>query len=234
MTSFGEAWASVADIKGWLTEGQARMLYEAAARVSTGAIVEIGSHHGRSTVILASAKQPDATVVAIDPYDTPRWGGGQSAVEIFWANLSRNGVQEDVTLIQGYGSQAGETWEGAQVGALFVDGAHDYESVLADLEAWAPHLAADATVLMHDAYLTLGVTRAAFKQMFMSSDFLYTGHSRSLIRFERRAGSSAVSRARMIARLPWLGRNLAIKLARRNEWRLLERSLGSAPGTPLA
>jgi methyltransferase family protein len=234
MKSFGEAWASVADVNGWLTEDQARMLYEAAARVSTGAIVEIGSHHGRSTVILASAKQHDATVVAVDPYDAPRWGGGQSALETFWANLTRKGVQEDVTLIQDYGSRAGEAWEGAQVGALFVDGAHDYESVLADLKAWAPHLASDATVLMHDGYLTLGVTRAAFKQMFLSSDFLFTGHSRSLIRFERRAGSSAISRARMIARLPWLGRNLAVKLARREEWRVLARWLGSEPGSPLA
>jgi predicted O-methyltransferase YrrM len=234
MSSFGEVWASVADIKGWLTEGQARMLYDAATRVPAGVIVEIGSHHGRSTVILASAKRPGVRVVAIDPYEVRRWGGGQNALDAFRQNLARKDVDQEVTLLQGYGSITGDAWDGPPVGLLFVDGAHDYASVIADLRAWTPHLRADATVLMHDAYLTTGVTRAAFEHMFMSPNFLYTGHSRSMIRFESRVGSRALSRARMLGRLPWLVRNLGIKLARRKRWSALERLLGSRPGTPLA
>ena len=43
-------------VPGWLTHDQARVLYDEAAAVPAGGcVVEIGSHHGRSTVVLAAA-----------------------------------------------------------------------------------------------------------------------------------------------------------------------------------
>src|SRR4051794_5519778 len=100
--SFETAWPLASTISGWLSEGQGRALAEAAGALPTGSsIVEIGSPHGRSTVILAHAKPPGARLVAVDPFDDPRWGGGSGAYEVFRGNLSRAGAQEGVEAIRG-------------------------------------------------------------------------------------------------------------------------------------
>jgi predicted O-methyltransferase YrrM len=220
--SFEEAWQEIQSIGGWLTDDQARTLYDVARRVDPSeAIVEIGSHHGRSTVVLATAKHPDVRLLAIDPYGDPRWGGGGSALEIFQGNLQRHGVADRVELARTVGSDAGRTWSGGPVGLLFVDGAHDYPTVIKDLEAWVPHLAPNAAVLMHDVGSSHGVTRAAFRHAFASRSFLYVGCSRSLAQFkytDLSGGEALASSLRMLRELPWMGRNLAIKLAKRRGW----------------
>jgi predicted O-methyltransferase YrrM len=231
MTSFDETWRAIQTIDGWLTEGQARMLYDSARAVSPGeTIVEIGSHRGRSTVLLAEAKPGSVGLLAVDPYGDPRWGGGEDSLEIFRANLARHHVDDRVRLARQLGSEAGQAWTGAPVGLLFVDGAHDYTSVIADLAAWRRHLSPTATVLMHDVYSSPGVTRAAFRYMFGSRAFRYADSSRSLARF-RRAGSAsptqaALSSVRMLRPLPWMVRNLLIKLAVRRGWKRVVRVLG--------
>src|SRR5690606_7561313 len=69
VTTFAEAWAAVAGVRGWMTEGQGRSLFDAAAACPPGGrIVEIGSFQGRSTIVLALAADPSVEVVAIDPH----------------------------------------------------------------------------------------------------------------------------------------------------------------------
>jgi hypothetical protein len=231
--NFAAAWSSSSLIEGWLTDGQARRLFDAAAQVpSDQAIVEIGSHHGRSTVLLARAKRPDVALVAVDPFEDDRWGGGQNALAVFMGNLQNAGVAADVTLLQKYGAEAGNNWHGKPVGMLFVDGAHDYPSVVADLRAWLPHVAPDGFLAMHDAFSSRGVTRAAFRVMFADREWLYCGSSRSLACFrrDRAHGTAATIRgsAMMLARLVWFARNLAIKTAMRNGWERVSLLLGHA------
>jgi predicted O-methyltransferase YrrM len=219
---FAQAWHNAREIDGWLTEGQAALLYETASALSAGeAIVEIGSHHGRSTVILAGAKPRGATVVAVDPFGDPRWGGGEEALSTFKANLARRGLENEVVHPRQFGAEAGRAWRDGPVGVLFVDGAHDYPTVIADLRAWMPRLSASAVVLLHDAYPAPGVTLAAFRQFFGSREFAFSGWSRSLVLFRRAElgfSERAESGARMLARSPWLARNLAVKIAIRRGW----------------
>jgi predicted O-methyltransferase YrrM len=159
--------------------------FDAATKTRPGeTIVEIGSHHGRSTIVLAAAKAPGVHLLAVDPYDEARWGGGRDAIDTFQGNLRAAGVQNDLTLARKYGAEAGREWTGGPVGLLFVDGAHDYPTV-SDLSAWLPHLSPNATILMHDAYSSPGVTAAAFRHMLGHPNFVYAGSSRSLARFER-------------------------------------------------
>lgn len=230
MATFADTWMSIQGIDGWLTEGQARMLYEAAAALRPGeAIVEIGSHHGRSTIILGTAKPAQTLLLAVDPYGDPRWGGGEDALGVFQANLADHALSDEVQLARQLGAQAGQEWAGPPVGLLFVDGAHDYPSVDADLRAWMPHLSPTATVLMHDAFSSPGVTQVAFRRMFGSHQFTYIGSSRSLIGFSRSHPNNlgrAVSCARMIGKLPWMARNLAIKVAHRRGWSSVPPLLG--------
>jgi len=66
---FAEAWQKASKVEGWLSQGQGRVLFDGARGVSApNRIVEIGSHLGRSTILLALASSPDVRVTAIDPY----------------------------------------------------------------------------------------------------------------------------------------------------------------------
>ena len=92
--TFEEVYASVRDIDGWLTKDQARLLYDrAAALPPSSRIVEIGSHHGRSTIVLAAAA-PEVELFAIDPYEEGR--PRPADLERFESNLERAGVRERV------------------------------------------------------------------------------------------------------------------------------------------
>ena len=53
---FPDVLAGIADVEGWLTDEQARRLYDRASKLPEDAqIVEIGSFRGRSLIVLASA-----------------------------------------------------------------------------------------------------------------------------------------------------------------------------------
>ena len=67
--SFDAAFGAVAHVEGWMTEDQAKLLWQEASRCTAGdQIVEIGSFRGRSAVILARAAPGGVAVVAIDPH----------------------------------------------------------------------------------------------------------------------------------------------------------------------
>ncbi len=78
-TDFASVLARTADVDGWLTDAQARRLYDRAADLGTGTrIVEIGSFRGKSTIVLASAAGDRVELIAIDPHA----GGDRGPQEI--------------------------------------------------------------------------------------------------------------------------------------------------------
>ena len=231
-----EIWPAVRDITGWMTEGQGRMLSQAARMVPDDeAIVEIGSHHGRSTIVLSKSKAPGVQVTAVDPFDDPRWGGGSESLAIFEENLRRAGVADQVELFRGFGEAAARSWTGRPVGLLYVDGAHDFPTVEREINAWVPHLSPRARVLFHDTFSSPGVTRAVLSTVGIWKDFSYSGRSRSLAMFERVPALSAPARVAKLARLaleaPYFARNLCVKIAMRRNRPALVRLLGHTEPT---
>jgi predicted O-methyltransferase YrrM len=227
---FEQAWQDCAPIEGWLAEEQARALYEAAARVPGGAsIVEIGSHHGRSTVVLARGRSEGCReVVAVDPFSDPRWGGGDGSLPIFRANIERAGLEDAVRPVRGFSADVAESWDESPIGVLYVDGAHDQASVLADIDGWERHIVPGGRVLFHDAFSAPGVTAAVFKRHLLSRSFRYVGSVRTLCVFERRdlsIGGAAASALRLTARLWYFVRNVLVKIAMRRGWTLPVRLL---------
>src|SRR4051812_46301902 len=160
MTTFAEALRAVAGVGGWLADEQARVLYDRAAALPPGArIVEIGSYHGRSTIILALAA-PTAQIVAIDPFAAVTIATrerlreadvGQSDLEQFEANLGRAGVRERVRHVRALSSDALAEVEGP-IDLLYVDGAHDVRSALGDVRDWGARLREGGTMLIHDSF----------------------------------------------------------------------------------
>src|SRR5271168_4115391 len=94
------AWEATKEVPGYLLENEARFLgVLAAITPAAGAIVEIGSYRGRSTVMLAkvAAHYGFGPVVAIDPHNSPILlnpdGSDRfSSYEDFCKNIQRAGV----------------------------------------------------------------------------------------------------------------------------------------------
>jgi hypothetical protein len=230
-------------IEGWLTEGQARRLSAAAARARpAGAVVEIGSFRGRSTVVLALAA---GAVVAIDPHAgsdrgpqeiAPEASRGDADHEAFMANLSRAGVADRVRHVRKFSDAAYADVDGP-LSLLYVDGAHRFGPARADVVGWGGRVAGGGTMLVHDSFSSIGVTLALLTACAGSSDWRYEGRTGSLAEYTRRVAPASarerlVDLGRHLAELPWFARNVAIKvlvLAGRRRW--AER-IGLDPAAP--
>jgi predicted O-methyltransferase YrrM len=238
-----EALDAIEGVEGWLSAEQATRLFDRASAVpGGGTIVEIGSFRGRSTIVLARGAAPDVTVIAIDPFAGndrgPReWEGREAEAErdqtVFEANLTRAGVRDRVRHLRLTSSQALAHVNQA-LDLVYVDGAHDYRGCRADLLGWAERVRPGGTLLIHDAFASVGVTLAILRTLALDPDFAYVGRSRSLAEYRRSAAplSRAARRAnlaRQLAELPWFARNVAIKLALVDGRRELAVRLGHAP-----
>src|SRR5579864_1385770 len=151
----------VSKIDGWLTDKEAAVLYGLARR-STGPIGEIGSWRGRSTAALAlgsmrGRKQP---VYAIDPFCGPQEGARPTSLgspgtdktcspELLRYNLDKAGVNGLVRIVP-KASQDALPHVPEEFGLLFIDGAHDYESVCRDIDLYTPRLKQGGFVVFHD------------------------------------------------------------------------------------
>jgi predicted O-methyltransferase YrrM len=228
--SFESAWEYSVNVQGWMTREQGLALFRAArAAPASTRIVEIGSHHGRSTILLAKGAGADISVLAVDPYDDDRWGGGVSSSDIFRSNLEKAGVSRRVEVFRGTSEQALPAYDKRPIGLLYIDGAHDLPSVLIDIDGWEPYTIDGATIAIHDAFSSIGVTRAILKRHLFNRSFKYVGSVRSLALFRRQKLSvlgSAVSGLRTLGRLSYFLRNVLVKLGRRRNWRWAQRALG--------
>lgn len=219
---FSDALAQVAEVDGWMSDDQAERLWAAASRVpSGGRIVEIGSFRGRSTIILATAAAEGAEVVAIDPHAGNDRGpqeieGYVDEAEVdhetFLANLAAAGVGDRVRHVRAFSDAAHGDVEG-DIDVLYIDGAHRFGPARADVRDWGARVVPGGTMLIHDAFSSIGVTGAIAAELLASGDWTYVGRSRSLVEYARTAPSSRVGNvASQLAQLPWFVRNVIIKV----------------------
>jgi predicted O-methyltransferase YrrM len=240
--SFETALDAVRDIEGWLTDAQARRLWESArALPATARIVEIGSFHGRSTIVLARAAPEGVDVVAIDPHAGTDRGPrewvmsselGERDRRCFQANLERTGVAGRVRPVRLRSQDALEEVAG-DVDLLFVDGAHRYRPVCDDLLRWGGRVRPGGTLFVHDAFSSVGVTLALLRLMVFGSSWSWCGRTGSLAEYRRepvRRAARLGGALRQLAHLPWFTRNLLVKLALVLRLRPVARALGHRSG----
>ena len=186
--------------------------------------MEIGSHQGRSTVVLAHALQERAgRLFAIDPFVDGRLFGGSETRADFERHIALAGMDDTVELVCDYSTKARRSWT-RPFDLLYIDGKHDYWTLSDDL-TWRVHLPAEAPVLVHDCFSSIGVTLGILRHVLFAGD----------LRYERRAGSLALfrvgrpagrDRPRILAELPWWGRNIVLKVLLRLRLHPLLRLLG--------
>jgi predicted O-methyltransferase YrrM len=220
---FASVLGQVADIAGWMTDGQARLLWESAQALRPGEqVVEIGSFQGRSTIVLASAAPAGVGVTAIDPHAGNDRGPQEiSGKEVeaegdsqtFLRNLADAGVDERVTYLRRWSTEALEDHPGP-VDLLYIDGAHRYGPARDDIRRWGDRVPPGGTLLIHDSFSSVGVTGAILTSLTWSRRWRYLGRSGSMTEFRRSwmgPGEQVTNVARQLRELPWFVRNVAFK-----------------------
>lgn len=237
--TFDEVFAELHDVQGWMSRDQARRLWDRASALRPGdQVVEIGSFHGRSMIVLATAAPDGVELVAIDPHGGNDRGPqeiagyareAQEDYEQFHANLRHAGVHDRVRHLRMFSSAALGEVEGP-VELLYIDGAHRFRPALDDIRRWGARVADGGTLLVHDSFSSIGVTLALVASLFFGDAFRYVGRSGSMTEY-RRARLSPRARVRNAARqaasLPWFARNVVLKVCITVKLRPLYRLLGS-------
>ena len=140
---------------------------------SQGAIVEIGSWKGKSTVALAlgAAKVCDEKIYAIDPHLVmPEEGYLTDTKAEFLANLQMAGVANRVVPMIMTSEAAAQGWQ-KPVRLLWIDGDHRYASANLDFLLWEPHLVEGGILAMHDTIRKPGPKRVLWEHVFRSNRF---------------------------------------------------------------
>lgn len=222
-SSFDAALASVSDVDGWMTPGQARLLWDSASAVKAGGrIVEIGSFRGRSVIVLAKAIGDGIELVAIDPHagndrGPQEFEGFASEAsednEVFEANLATAGVRDKIRHVRRYSHDAlAEVPD--ELDLVYIDGAHRFRAALHDIRCWSARVRPGGTLLIHDSFSSIGVTSALAVALFFGPDFRYLGRSESMTHYRRErlsASERVCNGARQAGSLPWFVRNVIVK-----------------------
>jgi predicted O-methyltransferase YrrM len=128
---------SFTDIEGFMDDRELIWLNEQAKTKQT--IVEIGSWCGRSTYALL--KDCPGTVYAVDHFkgSEEHQGTIEAGLNPYEEFMKNVGHFKNLRVMKMTSLEASMSEEiPREVDMVFIDGAHDYDSVMADLKAWSP------------------------------------------------------------------------------------------------
>jgi predicted O-methyltransferase YrrM len=168
--AFQRALEPALSIEGFTAPAELSLLYHLSVALrGPGAVIEIGSYLGRSTVVLARAaiEQCREPVVAVDPHTAALGIADEQPRDTradFVRNLRRAGVESHVRLLHMTSKRASAEWPGDPVRMLFVDGWHSREAVLEDVHGWASYLTRECSVVFDD-FLPFRGVRAAVREL---------------------------------------------------------------------
>lgn len=167
------------DLQGWA--GTDPLLARAIDAVRPGLVVEVGSWKGQSAVFMAEhcrARGYDAAILCIDTWLgsiehlaradlRPLLGlrhGRPTLYEQFHANVRARGLEDWITPLPQTSQTAARylAMRSLRADLVYLDGSHEYEDVLADLEAYWP-LLRPGGILVGDDFIPMfeGVRRAS-------------------------------------------------------------------------
>lgn len=143
-------------IEGWFTFPQ---LYSflVSRMPAGGTFVEVGSWKGQSLAYLAveAIRQgKDFRIVAVDTWEGSSEHAGTSSIrdgtlyEEFTRNLEPVAGRYEALRLPSL--EAAKSFGDASLDAVFIDAAHEYAAVAADLEAWHPKVKPGGWVCGHD------------------------------------------------------------------------------------
>lgn len=150
MVGFDVAWQKASQVTGWLSEGEAALLYDAAMQTpANGHIVEIGAFRGRSTTLLAESGR---NLLTIDPL-VPGTGcdDGTRAYE-FGDDAAANlqSVIDNYPNAEWARCKSLEVECDPEIDLLYIDGEHRHPCPINDFWHFYPKVRDGALVAFHD------------------------------------------------------------------------------------
>lgn len=132
-------------VSGWLRHEEG----EALAELARGKrVLEVGSYCGLSTVCMARTA---ASVVSVDPHDGRGTAAPADTLAALHSNLARYGVSGRVRCLVGTLETTAPVAESlGPFDLVFIDGAHDRESVESDIARARELLAPGGVIALHD------------------------------------------------------------------------------------
>lgn len=161
------------EVDGWFGKTE-KVVYDAQVeRARDGArFVEVGCWKGRSSCHMAAAIRGSGKQIELFCVDT--WMGSEEHVNeqcvqsntLYQEFLSNTQSFKDIVWpVRLPSVKASENFEDDSCDFIFIDAAHDYENVVADIDAWLPKLKANGVLAGHDYSPTYpGVIQAVEKK----------------------------------------------------------------------
>ena len=150
-------------VEGWLDDSQGIALYQMARSSVAGAVLEIGSFCGKSTLFIAlGCKHSGAAFYAVDPHQRMSEGGKEqfglnyrpftgNSLEELRKTLGSCNLAAYVTLLVATSKEARPQFTVQPLKLLFVDGSHDYDDVRLDYELWHEMIVTGGRLVLHDS-----------------------------------------------------------------------------------
>ena len=207
------AWRRAAPVSGFLGEGEFRALLTLAACAlalpGEGAMVEIGSFKGRSTVALATLARElglggePRPVVSIDPHTSPSpTDPGVASFADFIAALAAHELSAAVEVHRATSAEVARGWR-RPIRLLWIDGDHTLAGARADFDLYAPFLVPGGLIALHDTlHFFDGPIRVFVEQVLRSNQFGPAGflHTIGWAQFRPAGGEAWRARRLRLAR----------------------------------
>jgi len=157
---------SILDIEG-------ELLFKRVSKITTGgAVVEIGSWKGRSTLWLGfgaqSAWPGKVEVYSIDPHLGIKNIDESDTFEEFKKNIEI--IRGFIIPLRQFSFNVVKEWN-KKVKVLFIDGSHEYKDVLEDFVDWRRFLEEGSYIAFHDTIGYEGPRRVVIEEIFFSRYF---------------------------------------------------------------
>lgn len=152
---YEQAAASIAQIPGFLVPGQEQWLFEKVNSLPNDAVVvEIGSLYGRSSCAMGFAcAGTRRRVFCIDPWKYAELGD-LDFFDRWQANVTANRLDAHLMPLRGRSHDVLARWNeltgGLPIDFIFIDGWHEYASVLRDFELAFPLVRKGGWIALHD------------------------------------------------------------------------------------
>jgi len=155
--------------KGFMPDDEGLALHRAGlAAAPIGPLLEIGSYCGKSAVYLGAAARAGGTVCfSVDhhrgseenqagwPHHDPEVvdprTGRMDTLPFFRRTVSDAGLEDVVVAVVGESTTVARWWR-TPLGLVFIDGGHDPAVAMADYAAWAGHVGAGGSLVIHDVF----------------------------------------------------------------------------------
>jgi MMP 1-O-methyltransferase len=161
--------AAARSARGFMPDDEGLFLHaHAAAAAAQGPLLEVGSYCGKSTIYLgAAALTTGSTVFAVDHHrgseeNQAGWEhhdptlvdpevGLMDTLPFFRRTIHDAGLEDIVVAVVGGSRTVGHHWR-TPLALLFIDGGHGEQPAHTDYEVWAPWVASQGLLMIHDVF----------------------------------------------------------------------------------